>query len=55
MDVAHQALVSVGFSRKNAGAGCHALLQEIFQTEPTSPASPALADGFFVTSTTWEA
>ena len=27
--VAHQALLSMGFSGKNAGVGCHALLQEI--------------------------
>ena len=31
--VAHQALLSMGFSGKNAGVGCHALLQEIFPTQ----------------------
>ena len=43
---------------KNTGVGCHALLQGIFPTqefEPTSLMSPALAGGFFTTSTTWEA
>ena len=43
---------------KNTGVGCHALLQGIFQTqrtEPASSASPALAGRFFTTTTTWEA
>jgi len=43
---------------KNSGVGCHALLQGIFLTqgfEPASLMSPALACGFFTTSTTWEA
>ena len=44
---------------KTTGVGCHALLQGIFLTdpgiEPTSLMSPALADGFFTTSATWEA
>ena len=45
---------------KNTRVGCHALLQEIFPTqgsnlELTSPVFPALADRFFITSTTWEA
>ena len=44
---------------KNTGVGCHALLQGIFSLppgiEPTSVRSPALAGGFFTTSTTWEA
>ena len=38
--------------------GCHFLLQGIFLTlgiELTSLMSPALAGGFFTTSTTWEA
>ena len=36
--------------------GCHALLQGIFPTQGSSPGlmSPALADGFFTTSATWE-
>ena len=43
---------------KNTGVGCHALLQEIFLTQgvaPISLLSPALAGGFFITITTWEA
>ena len=37
--------------------GCHVLLQGIFPTQGSSSslASPALAGGFFTTSTTWEA
>ena len=36
--------------------GCHALLQGIFLTQRLNPylISPALADGFFTTSATWE-
>ena len=38
------------FSGKNAGVGCHFLLQGIFPTqESMSPASPALAGKFFTT------
>ena len=37
---------------KDTGVGCHALLPGI---EPASLTSPALAGGFFTTSTTWEA
>ena len=40
------------------GVGCHARLQEIFQTQgsyPRSLMSPAFAGGFFTTSATWEA
>ena len=32
MDVAHQPPLSMGFSGKNSGVGCHSLLQEIFPT-----------------------
>ena len=42
---------------KNAGVGCHALLQGIFQNEEIEPASlksPASAAGFTI-GTTWEA
>ena len=55
--VAHQA-VSMGFSRQEYWSGLP------FPTpgdlpdpgiEPTSLMSPALAGGFFITSTTWEA
>ena len=48
--VAHQASLSMGFSGKNTGVGCHVLLQGIFLTqgsEPMSLVSPALAGGFF--------
>ena len=40
---AHQAPLSMGFSGKNTGLGCHFLLQRIFLTrmEPTSPALKA--------------
>ena len=43
---------------KHIGVGCHALLQGIFPTQglnPPSLVSPALAGGFFTTSTNWEA
>ena len=43
---------------KTTGLGCHFLLQRIFHDpgiEPTSLVSPALAGGFFTTSTIWEA
>ena len=60
--VAHQAPLSMGFSSKNTGVGCPALLQGIFLTlgsdpvsRPTSLLSLALAGRFFTTSTTWEA
>ena len=44
---------------KNTEVGCHALLQKIFLTQGSnlrllSFMSPALAGGFFITSTTWE-
>ena len=42
---------------KNTGVGCHALPQGNFPTQGSNPClmSPALAGGFFTTSTTWEA
>ena len=43
---------------KNTGVGCQALLQEIFPTHGSKPhllCLPALASGFFTTSTTGEA
>ena len=52
--VACQAPLSMGFSNKNTGAGCHALLQKI-RIEPKSLLSPALAGRFFYHWTTWEA
>ena len=55
--VAWQAPLSVGLSSKNAGVGCHALLQGIFLTQGSNPhlLSLALACRFFTTTTTWEA
>ena len=53
---AHQAPLSMGFSRQEYWSGCHFLLQGIFQTEGLNLGlllSPALADSFFTTSTTW--
>ena len=56
--VAHQTPLSMEFSRQEFWSGFP------FPTpgdlpdpgiEPASPASPALAGGFFTTSTTWEA
>ena len=35
--VAHQALLSLGFSGKNPGMGCHFLLQGIFPTQGLNP------------------
>ena len=45
------------FSGKNIGMGCHVLLQGIFLTQDRIyfSLSPALADGFFTTNTTWKA
>ena len=42
---------------KNTGVSCHAFLQGIFPTQGWNPClmSPALADGFFTSSPTWEA
>ena len=40
---------------KNTGVGCHAFFKGIFLTQGSNPflLSPALAGGFFTTSTTW--
>ena len=38
--VAHQAPLSMGFSGKNTGAGCHALLQGIFPIQGSNPGLP---------------
>ena len=53
----HQDPLSVGFSSKNTGVGCHFLLQRIFLTQGSavSPVSPALTGRFFTTRETWEA
>ena len=55
--VAHKAPLSMDSPGKNTGVGCHALPQEILETQdgPTSLRSPALAGGFFTTTATWEA
>ena len=44
-----QAPLSIGFPSKNTGVGYHFLLQDlpVSGIEPVSPASPALASGFF--------
>ena len=50
--IAHQAPLSMGYLNKNTGVGCHFLLQGDLSDpgiEPMSPASPALAGGFFTT------
>ena len=56
----YQAPLSMGIlSPKNTGVGCHALPppRDIPDSgiEAASLKSPALAEGFFTTSTTWEA
>ena len=51
--VACLAPLSMGFSGKNTGVGCHDLLQVDLPDpgiEHVPPASPALAGGFFTTS-----
>ena len=56
--VARQAPLSMGFSGKNTGVGCHFLLQRIFPTQGLNLHllwSPALAGWFFTSNTTWEA
>ena len=35
--VAHQAPLSMGFSKKDTGVGCHALRQGIFRTQGSNP------------------
>ena len=47
--VAHQAPLSMGFSRQEYWGLCHGLLQGIFPTQGSNPPllSPALAGGFF--------
>ena len=55
---AHQALLSMGFSRQEywSGLPCSPLGDLPNPgIEPASPMSPALAGGFFTTSATWEA
>ena len=54
--VAHQAPLSLGFSRQEYWSDCHALLQGIFATQGSNLSfmSPALAGGFFTSSAAWE-
>ena len=50
--VAHQSLLSMGFSRQEYWSGLPCLPSGDLHDsgiEPTSPASPALAGGFFIT------
>ena len=52
LTAAHQAPLSVGFSRKNTAMRCHFLLQGTFPppgTEPASLSPLGLADRFFTT------
>ena len=56
--IAHQAPLSMGFSRQDTGVGCCALLQGILPTQGLSPHLlhlHALAGRLFTTSTTWKA
>ena len=55
--LAHQPLLSVGFYRQEYWSGLLFPSGDLLHTgiEPTSLKSPALAGGFFTTSTTWEA
>ena len=58
MAVAHQAPLSMGFSRQEYWSGLPCpLAGDLPDTgvEPTSLTSPALAGGFFTTSDTWQA
>ena len=58
--VAHQASLSMGFSRQEYWSGCHALPQGIFPTQGSNQHLllsyfSCLGTGeFFTTSTTWE-
>ena len=53
--VAHQAPLSMGFSRKNTGVGCCTLLQGIFPTQGLNQDLLRLLYWQAATSTTWEA
>ena len=55
--VTHQAPLSMGFPRQEIGVGSHALFQGDLPDpgiKPTSLMSPALTDGVFANSATWE-
>ena len=56
--IAHQAFLSMGFPRQEYWSGLPCPLPGDLPdpgTEPASLVSPALAGGFFTTSTIWEA
>ena len=56
--VAHQALLSMGFSRQEYWSGLPCSLSGNLPDpgiKPSSPVSPALAGRFFPINTTWEA
>ena len=55
--VAHQAPLSMRFSRQEYWSGCHEQPGDLLSPgiEPLFHRSPALAGRFFTTSTTWEA
>ena len=58
MTAAHQALLSMGFSKEDCWSGLPCLPPGDLPDpgiEPTSLISPALVGGFFTTSATWEA
>ena len=46
--LAHQAPLSLGFSSKNTGVGCHALLQEIFPTQGSNQVSRTAGRSFTI-------
>ena len=54
--VAHQAPLSMGFSRQEDCSGLHAFPGDLpdLGIEPLPLLSPALAGRFFITRTTWE-
>ena len=53
--VAYQASLSMGFSRQEYWSGLPSPSPGDPEIQPASLASPALTDGFFTTSATWEA
>ena len=56
--IAHQALLSMGFSRQEYWSGLPCSLSGNLPDpgiKPASPVSPVLAGRFFPTNTTWEA
>ena len=53
--VAHQAPLSMGFSRQEYCSGLPCPSSRDLLNPGTKPVSPALAGGFFTTSAAWEA